>query len=47
MYPMLTYEKDYQINTETRGLVQEFGNEFREKGRAYFFFRFLSTKYFQ
>lgn len=40
---MLTYVKDYQINTEIRGLVQEFGNEFRENGRAYFFFQFLST----
>lgn len=35
---MLTYMKDYQINTEMRDLVQEFGNEFREKGRTNFFF---------
>lgn len=40
MYPMITYMKDYQINTEIRDLVQESGNEFREKGRTNFFFFF-------
>lgn len=41
---MLAYMKDYQINTEMRDLVQEFGNEFREKGRTNFLFLIFSNK---